>query len=112
MRHICALLIVLVIAGVGWTAPKEAKRTFRNQVVTGCLDEKPGVYVLRSDDVLKEIAQLDPIGFDKQIFARYVGHKVSITGELVSTTEPPTLRVVSPNQIKDVSQMCVPASDK
>lgn len=112
MRNICVLLVLLVVAPLGQTAPQEAKKTFRNQVMTGCLDEKPNVYVLRSDDVLKEIAQLDPVGFEKQIFARYVGHKVSITGQLVSSTDPPTLRVASPSHIKEISQMCVPASDK
>jgi len=105
-------MLLLVMSPLAQPAPKEAKKTFRNQVVTGCLDEKPGYYVLRSDDVLKEIAQLDPVGFEKQIFARYVGHKVSITGELNSSTEPPTLRVLSPTRIKDISEMCVPASDK
>ena len=36
---------------------------------------------------------LESIGFDKTNFARFVGHKVSITGQLMTTTEPPTLRV-------------------
>ncbi len=112
MRYLCVFVALLVLAPAGRTAEKQAKKTFRSQVVTGCLDEKPGVYVLRSDDVLKEIAQLDPVGFEQQIFARFVGHKVAITGELMGSTEPPTLRVLSPNHIKEISAMCTPATDK
>jgi hypothetical protein len=103
------LLILLVSAPLAGTA-QSGKADGKNQVMTGCLDEKPGIYVLRTDDNLKEIAQLEPVGFEKQLFARYVGHKVSVSGKLIGSTEPPTLRVSSVASIKDISEMCIPAT--
>lgn len=107
MRYTLALLIALMLAPLAQPAQKE-KKAANTQVITACLDEKEDYYVLRSDELLKEVAALEPVGFEKQIFARYVGHKVTITGELVTTSQPPTLRVKSPAHIKDVSDMCVP----
>ena len=69
MRYTWILLVLLVIAPLGQTAQSE-KKDGKTQV-TGCLDEKPGVYVLRTDTDLKEIAQLEPVGFEKQLFARF-----------------------------------------
>jgi hypothetical protein len=111
MLYICALWILLVFTPLAQPNQKE-KNTRKTQVVTGCLDEKADYYVLRGDDMLNELAALEPVGFEKQIFARFVGHKVSITGELVDTSQPPTLRVTSPSHIKDLSEMCVPAGEK
>jgi hypothetical protein len=108
MRYTWALLIPLLLAPLAQPAQKE-KKAANTQVMTACLDEKADYYVLRTDDMLKELAMLEPVGFEKQIFARYVGHKVTISGELNSSSQPPTLRVTSPAHIKDVSDMCVPA---
>jgi hypothetical protein len=107
MRYTIAPLILLILAAIAQPAQKE-KKAANSQVMTACLDEKADYYVLRADDMLKEVAVLEPVGFEKQIFARYVGHKVSISGELNSSTQPPTLRVTSPAHIKDISDMCVP----
>jgi hypothetical protein len=107
MRYTWALLIPLLLAPLAQPAQKE-KKAANTQVITACLDEKADYYVLRADDMLKEVAVLEPVGFEKQIFARYVGHKVSISGELNSSSQPPTLRVTSPAHIKDISDMCVP----
>jgi hypothetical protein len=106
MRYTWALLLLLVVAPVGQPADKKAPA---KQVLTGCLDEKVDYYVIRTDDMLKEIARLDPVGFDKQIFARFVGHRVSISGDVDTSSQPPILRVLSPASIKDISDMCVPA---
>ena len=113
MRYIGIVLTLLMIAPLGQPAQKQPKKKAASaQVLTGCLDETPEAYVLRSEDGLKEIAQLEPVGFEKQIFARYVGHKVSVTGQLVATTEPPTLRVTSPGSVKDIAEICSPAEQK
>jgi hypothetical protein len=108
VRHTLALLVLLALAPLAQPAQK-GKKAADTQVITACLDEKADYYVLRTDDTLKEVAVLEPVGFEKQIFARYVGHKVSISGELNSSSQPPTLRVTSPAHIKDISDMCVPA---
>jgi hypothetical protein len=107
MRYMWALLLLLVFTPLGRPADKKAAN---KQVITGCLDEKADYYVMRTDDMLREIARLEPVGFEKQIFARFVGHKVSITGDVDGSSQPPTLRVPSPASIKDISDMCVPSN--
>ena len=106
MRYTFALLILLVVAP---PAEPQKQKKAPSTAITACLDEKADYYVLRTDDMLKELAMLEPVGFEKQIFARYVGHKVTISGELNNSSQPPTLRVPSPASIKDLSDMCVPA---
>src|SRR3954447_13294758 len=99
MRYLGIALMLLSIAPLGQPAQKkeQKKKGAARQVVTGCMDEKPEGYVVRNaDDPLKELAHLEPVGFEKAIFARYVGHKVTVTGEPAGATEPPTLRVLSP----------------
>jgi hypothetical protein len=76
--------------------------------MTGCVDEKTEVYILTSDDMLKELAILEAVGFEKTNFARFVGHKVSISGKLVTTTEPPTMQVSNFDHIKNISDICTP----
>jgi len=111
MRYTWVLLIWLAIVPLGHGAQNE-KTGAKTQVITGCLDEKPGIYVLRTDTDLKEIAQLEPVGFEKQLFARFVGHRVSVSGTLIESTEPPTLRVSSIASVKDISETCTPAASK
>ena len=117
MRYTCALLILLLVAPLSaQTAGKNKKvRKTRpapaTQSITGCVDEKTTDYILRSDDMLKEIAKLEPVGFDAKNFARFVGHKVTVTGELVTSSELPILRVTSLDHIKNISDLCVPPGE-
>src|SRR5437899_11658594 len=109
MRYTCMVLTLLVMAPFAQPAQKQkkpGKKAAAAQVVTGCMDEKPEGYVLRSEDAMKELAQLEPVGFEKAVFARYVGHKVSISGELAGGTEPPTLRVASPGDVRQIAEVC------
>jgi hypothetical protein len=109
MRCTWIALLLLVIAPLGQPAQKQNKKKAASaQLVTGCMDEKPEGYVVRSEDALRELAQLEPVGFEKTVFARFVGHKVSVSGQLVATTDPPTLRVPSSGSIKDIADICSP----
>jgi len=113
MRYSWALLILLLIAPLSLPAQKGKKPgKAQAQTVTGCLDEKAGDYVLRGDDMLKEIATLLPVGFEKTSFAKFVGHKVSITGQLLTSTDPPTLRVTSVDHVKNIADICEPGEQK
>jgi|SRR6476646_7981797 hypothetical protein len=107
MRYACALLMLLSIAPLATPAQKK-KSPVKMDTMTGCVDEKEALYVLRSDDMLKELAILEAIGFEKTNFARFVGHKVSITGKLVTTTDPPTMQVSNFDNIKNLSDICTP----
>ena len=108
MRCVGVAVMLLVMAPLGHPAQTKTrqKKTAKTQVVTGCMDEKPEGYVLRSEDAMKELAQLEPVGFEKAVFARYVGHKASISGELAGGGEPPTLRVASPGDIRQIAEIC------
>src|SRR5438093_9914612 len=109
MRYVWALPILLLLAPLSQPAQKEKKSAKpAAQTMTGCIDEKSSEYVLFSDDMLKQIALLEPVGFDKSNLARFVGHKVSVTGQLVTNTDPPTMRVSNYDNIKVVSDMCAP----
>ena len=109
MRPMWALLIVLLVAPLTAQSPKQKKGAKPPaQTMTGCVDEKSSDYVLFTDDMMKEIALLESVGFDKTNFARFVGHKVSITGEVIDTTKPPTLRVSNYDNIKIIADICTP----
>jgi hypothetical protein len=112
MRYAWVLLGVMLIVSPGAPAQqqkqKQKKAAPKMDSLTGCVDEKTEVYILRTDDALKELATLEPVGFDKTNFARFVGHKVTVSGQLNATTTPPTMRVSSLDHIKNLSDMCIP----
>jgi hypothetical protein len=57
----------------------------RTERLTGCLDELPGPqYVLRDARELQVVAVLEPAGFSVQSFAKYLGHRVTVTGRRTS----------------------------
>jgi hypothetical protein len=110
MRFIWAPLMLLLLAPLSAPAQKEKKSAKPpTQTMIGCVDEKSSDFVLFTDDMLKQIAILESVGFDKTNFARFVGHKVSITGQLIASTQPPTLRVTNYDNIKIISDICAPA---
>jgi len=116
MRYTWALLILFILAPLSAQAPKKkptkkAKSAVATQSVTGCVDEKTSEFVLRTDDMLKEIAKLESIGFDKTNFARFVGHKVAVTGEMVYPDGVATIRVTNLDNIKNISDICSPPGE-
>ena len=97
-----ALWTALAIAAVLAAAPKE--KHSRSDQLTGCVDERPGpAYVLLSEDQLQVLARLEPEGFAAQSFARFLGHKVTVTGRLEKNAAIPTIKVKS---IKEISTTC------
>jgi hypothetical protein len=115
MRYMWALLVLLVLSPLtAQTAAKNKKAQKARpamQTIVGCVDEKSASYVLRTDDSLKELAMLESVGFESTNFARFVGHKVSVSGELIASSALPTLRVTSLDNIKTISDICAPASE-
>jgi len=69
----------------------------------GCVDERPGAYVLIDEHSLQEVAQLEPDGFPKEGLAKYLGQRVRVRGRL---TEGHIWKVRSVEKIADV---CAPA---
>ena len=79
------------------------------KTLTGCVDEQPGPkYVLIGPERKEIRAQLEPIGFTVQNFSRFLGHSVSINGELFSEQNPPLMRIKQLGDIKQLSDHCAP----
>jgi hypothetical protein len=101
MKSACLVAGLLAACAASQAAAKKSTQ------LTGCIDERPGPrYVLRGDQQLRLIALLEPSGFPVQGFAKYLGQKVIVTGELGSEGEPPVMKV---KRIKRVSSYCAPA---
>jgi len=51
--------------------------------LTGCVDEQFGQYVLL-DNQMAKITSLQSAGPEKEVFAKYLGHKVQVRGTRTS----------------------------
>ena len=114
MRITWALLILLVLTPLSAQAQSRTKKSRKpsaTETITGCVDERSAQFILRSDDMLKELAKLEPVGFDSTNFARFVGHRVAATGQLVKGEGTPTLRITSLGHIKNISDVCTPPGE-
>ncbi|MFN7992964.1 MAG: hypothetical protein U0Q18_05160 [Bryobacteraceae bacterium] len=75
--------------------------------LTGCVDERDGIYVLTNDTNLKVIARLRPVeGSPDDRFARHLGHKVTVRGKLSNEGSPPVMTVKS---VDTISEACASA---
>lgn len=83
------------------------------KTLTGCVDEQPGPkYMLIGPEKREIRAELEPIGFTVQNFARFLGHSVSIHGELFLQRNPPLMRIKQLDDIRDLSARCTPQWDR
>ena len=85
--------------------------TGRSEVktLTGCIDEQPGSrYTLIGAEKREVRAELEPVGFAVQNFARFLGHSVSIRGDLFTDRTPPLMRIKAMRDIKEVADRCAP----
>ena len=84
-------------------------QTKKPEALTGCLDEQPGTqYVLRDERQLQILATLEAQGFKTEIFAQYLGQKVTVHGERVTAGERPLFRV---RRITRVAPSCAPPGE-
>jgi HSP20 family molecular chaperone IbpA len=74
------------------------------------VDELAGPkYVLRSDDGLRIVAQLETAGFNPEdLFARHLGHKVTIRGKVDSSGDVPVVTLTSAAALKMIANRCAP----
>jgi len=72
------------------------------QSLTGCVDEQFGQYILL-DGQLQKIINLQSAGAEKEIFAKYVGHKVEVRGTRSSGLKTATFMVTG---IAKIADMC------
>jgi hypothetical protein len=88
------------------SAPKAKSSREGQQSLTGCVDEQDGKYVLLDDHMLEKLANLEAANAgDEDVFAKHVGHKVTIKGTKPSEPDG-KFKVTS---IEDISTVCAPA---
>ncbi len=73
------------------------------QTLTGCIDEQKGQYVLLDDQMVK-MTNLQTAGSEKEVFAKYVGRKVQVSG--TASAEPKGAFIV--DKIEQISASCGP----
>ncbi|MCC6858231.1 MAG: hypothetical protein IT158_06715 [Bryobacterales bacterium] len=74
------------------------------ETLTGCMDQSGEDFVLRDDEGLVILAILEPDGFPKNNFARYVGNRVTARGVRREPVEqPPRFKV---RRIQQIAEGC------
>jgi len=83
MRWISILLAsaVLVMAADKKPRKKQSPAAKGQSSLTGCLDQRGELYVLRSESDMRRVSTLKGKGFSEDNFARYIGHKVTVYGQ-------------------------------
>ena len=87
MKRLAMLMLVLFLSTPAFTQTNSKKsKNAKSGTYEGCLDQKEDSYVLRTERMLTLIAHLEPVGFSKTLFARFVGQKVSVPGTISTET--------------------------
>lgn len=103
LRVVMLGILVCMAAGAA-DGPRQSVPTYKfvpaaQQSLTGCIDEQFGQYVLL-DDQMQKIVRLQSAGSEKDVFAKYLGHKVHVRGTKSSGTKV-TFTVTGIEQIAD-----------
>jgi len=97
-----------LVVGCSMVLSAQQTTSYRTTSISGCIVEQPGPkYVLRDVKQLKVIAELEPVVFSVETFAKYLGRQVRLQGRLSSGNEPVVMRV---RAIKTLSGFCPPAA--
>lgn len=83
-------------------AAQSGKKRVPETRMAGCLDQRDGQYILADEKSLEKLLRLEPAGFNRENFARYVGHKVAVTGQKEGQD------VFRVREIKTVAETCAP----
>ena len=87
-------------SGAGKESPTAAT------MMTGCMDEQNGIYVLVKGPEMKVVANLQADGFPTDGFAKHMGHTITVRGALVnnSNNATPLFKVRSIEKVSDTCQ--------
>jgi hypothetical protein len=103
------ILTMVWVSSCAFAAPQENRPKQqpvpKQTVMTGCIDEQEGRYVLIHDQTRDLIANLAAEGFPTENFAKHLGHKVTVRGMAGSEGSHPVFKVRS---IEMVSETCGP----
>jgi hypothetical protein len=105
LRILVPLLVATLPLPLAAQAPRKKTPAPKPETLSGCVDQKQGKYVLTDDSMLKTLALLEWVDQDQENFARYVGHKVTVTGRRDPRSDPPVFKVAA---LKNVSDVCAP----
>lgn len=99
------LLLSVALAAQQPRHSEEGKRSSAagSSSLTGCVDQRPGGYILIEPVERKEIAELQPVAFEKEGLAKHLGHKVSVRGKLERDGERAIMKVQS---VQHISETC------
>lgn len=100
MLRACVLSLALGLAAVA--AQKKAPPA---ETMAGCVDQQEGRYILTGGHTLRKIAELEAAGFQQDGFAKFVGNRVTVTGEKKISGDTVVMRVRS---IKQIAEGCAP----
>lgn len=107
LKRVLCLPVLLAAATVTVSAvPAAADQGSRSRQETrirteivGVVDQKEGKFFVAGDEQMNPIANLRGVGFSEDNFARFLGMRVRITGEMVTEGNTKTLNVHSLNDI-------------
>jgi hypothetical protein len=83
-------------------AQKGAEANQSATTLTGVVDQKDGQFVLSSEDTMQPAAVLRAKGFSADNFARFVGLRVQVRGQLTTEGDRRVLTVTSLDDLKSV----------
>ena len=106
--HVVLVGILACLLAQAGSKPSEGAQSGKSataaaQTLTGCIDEQKGQYVLLDDRMVK-ITSLQSAGSEKEVFAKYVGRKVQVSG--TTSAEPKGVFIV--DKIEQISASCGP----
>ena len=102
--RIAILGVLFCLAAQAANVPGQSAQTSKTapqaqQFLTGCVAQQAGQFVLLDDQMLR-ITSLQVAGTDQDTFAKYLGHKVQVTGTRASGQKG-TFKVTGIKQIAD-----------
>lgn len=103
MKGIWLAAVMALSLPLAAQTPKKAAR--QTTTLTGCLDQRDESFFLTDPKDLRLLARLEGDDPEHSSYAKYLGHKVAVTGSLSNSGDVPSLRV---RAIKIVSETCAP----
>ena len=115
MKH--PILVVLMTLFLCVSAEAAGKKTRKSAPaprqgatsITGCVDQRNDGYVLTGDGDMKPIMKLRWEGDQDTMFARHVGHRVTVEGAISSGE---TGQVLNVKKVTEVSDSCIAAKEQ
>lgn len=97
-----SLALVPIAYGTADEETKHEKKKAATETITGVIDQSDGTFVLATEDRIRPIAKLRGDGFKDTNFARFLGLKVRVKGEMRGNGDEKTLIIRSLDDIEKI----------